>query len=213
MNCDQPAECPIQDVKRFLILARKFRTGPKQHSGWTTNADVHRRRQTIRIMLRPFGGSFPETVVGTADGMEDANRPIPGCSPVPFHVAIEAENLTVVVKRNVVGIALAGCKKFGIFSVSIHANNEPAGRLSTGPKAVSILCTRKHKIVGIIAMRRSGEKIGRQVHKIAADHIELLIRAKHDRMSTMLPRAPFPFAKEFNAVKYIFAFSIAAAEQ
>jgi len=98
---------PVTDVEGLLISGRKSCSRTEGDSGGATDSDGCGLRQTIGVVLWPFGGAFAKAIIATLNGMEDVNRSLPGGAPVPFHVAVPAEQLTVGIEGDVVGVTLA----------------------------------------------------------------------------------------------------------
>ena len=106
MNGNQTTIGPVANIKCLLVLHGEFCTGTEDNTCRTTDADRRRLRQAIRIIVRPLRAAFSEAVIATTNGMENMDRPIPGHSPVPFHITVEAKQFAVGIETNVIRVAL-----------------------------------------------------------------------------------------------------------
>ena len=102
---DQSAIGPIAHEERLLILQRKFRARAENHAGRAADADDRSGGQAVEVVFRPLRAPFAKSLIAAADGMEGADRPVPRRAPVPFHVAVEAEQFAVGVEGDVVRVA------------------------------------------------------------------------------------------------------------
>src|SRR3954464_9112618 len=159
MHGDEAAVAPVENVIGFLILGGKLRAGAKEHAGRAADADRGRRGEAVEIILRPLGGAFAEAGVTAANGVEDADRAIPGRTPVPFHVGVEAEELAISVEGDVVGIALARGEQLDILAVLVHAGDEAARRNLACAKAVAVFSAGEDAIVLVVLVRRRRKEV------------------------------------------------------
>ena len=95
MDRDQAAIRPVVNVERLLILRRELRAVAERHAGRAADPDDGDRRIAVGIVLGPLGAPLAEAAVAAAHRVEDADRAVPRSAPVPFHVAVEAEELAV----------------------------------------------------------------------------------------------------------------------
>ena len=121
MYGDQAAIGPVAHIKCFLIFDGKFSSSAKDHTGGTTDADIHHRRQAVGKILRPLGAAFSIAVFAATHHMKRACGTIPWSAPVPFHVTVVAEKFAIRVESDVVIVALAGGPEFRIFPIEIHS--------------------------------------------------------------------------------------------
>lgn len=129
----EPAVGPVADVEGLLILRGKVRTGAENHACRASDADVHGRGKTVLIILGPLRAALAESLVAAADGMEHAHGPVPWAAPVPFHVAVEAEEFTIRIEGDVVVVALACGEQLRILTVQIHSQHVAAGGFRPDP--------------------------------------------------------------------------------
>ena len=213
VNRHQPPVSPVADIERLLVFRGKFRAGAEDHAGRAADADIHRSRHAVRIILRPLRAAFAEALVAAAHALKRACGPIPRAAPVPFHVAIVAEQLAVRIERDVVIVALPGRKHLHVFSIEVHARHVAAGRFRACAESVSILDALEREVVRVVAMRRCRREILRHSGKISAHRVEHLVRPEHETVRAVFARAALPLAEKLHVVKTIVLLSVLAAIQ
>ena len=213
MDRDQAAIRPVVNVERLLILRRELRAVAERHAGRAADPDDGDRRIAVGIVLGPLGAPLAEAAVAAAHRVEDADRAVPRSAPVPFHVAVEAEELAVGVERDVVGVALARGDELGILAVGIEPDDVAAGRLVIGAEAVSVLRAREDAVVGIVAMGRAREDVLGHAGEVAVHAVELPVRAEHNAVRPVLAGAALPFAEKLDLVVLVGALRVLAAEE
>ena len=214
MHRDQTSISPVLNEERPLILRRKLRARAEANSRGAADADVHRRRQAVVVILRPLARTLAEAMVRTARQMVHTYWAIPRRAPVPLHVTVKAEQLAIMIEGHAVGVALAARDEFAVLAIGVHAHHKSTRRLASRAEAVAILRARQHQIVRIVFMRRGRQHIVRHIHKIAAQHIEmLLVRIQQDRMRTVVTTAAPPFTQKFHLVESLLRRGGSAAPQ
>ena len=100
-------------------------------------------------------------MVRAREAMQDPDGPIPRGAPIPFHVAVEGEQLAVLVEREVVGVALPGREQLRARTVRLHPEDVATRRLAPASKPAPVLHPRQHDVVGLVAHgRRRGHACG-----------------------------------------------------
>ena len=154
MDRNDPAIGPIHRQQGLFIFFGEIRFCAELHARRRADSDVDDRRQSIVVPLGPLRRAFAKTVVTAAHEMIDANRAVPWHTPIPFHVAVEAENLSFGAEIKIVGVAHSCGHQLNILCIGIQSEQETARRLFARAKSIAIFGPRKHLIVGIIPVRR-----------------------------------------------------------
>lgn len=185
MNGKQPAVRPVHRVKCFLIFRGKLRAVSKHQTGRAAKSDILNRRESVLVISRQLPAAAAVTKIAAVYGMIESCWAVPGQSPVPFHIAVEADDFSVGVESKVIGIALAGGKSHRVLSIKIHPMNGAAGRQFA--RHETAFTSRNSAVVGKVAHGRIGRRVNRLRDLIADDDVEmLLIGGKNDGMSTMI---------------------------
>ena len=171
---------PIHHPERVAVLLREFRLRGRDDSRGRADADVHHFRQTVRVVSRILRRAFAETLIAAAHDVIRARGPVPRRTPIPLHVAVEAQQLAVRVEADVVSVALTRGKQLRVLPLQIHAQHIAARRLAPRPEPIPILHARQHQIVPVILEGRGGQRILRHIHEVAAHDVELVVRSQHD---------------------------------
>src|SRR5690242_3645203 len=108
MNSEDSSVGPVHYEKRPFVFVWIIAFRPELYSGRRADADIDNRRETVGVIFRPLRAALAKSVVAAADDVHDPDRPVPRHAPIPFHVAVEAEQFAVGVERDVVGVAEAG---------------------------------------------------------------------------------------------------------
>src|SRR5438105_10940367 len=93
MDRNDSAISPIHCEQRLLVLFRKIRLCAELHARRRADADIDHWRQAVVVPLWPFRCAFTKPIITATHQMVDANRSVPRHAPIPFHIAVEAENL------------------------------------------------------------------------------------------------------------------------
>src|SRR3989442_14560104 len=102
MHRNEPAVGPVHDVQRLLVLRGELGTVAEYDTGWTSEPDIHDRRQRVFVIGRKLAASAAIAEVAATDGMKHSRRPIPRQTPVPLHVAVETKYLAVDIEGDVI---------------------------------------------------------------------------------------------------------------
>src|SRR5688500_17249705 len=89
---------------------------------WRTAADIEDTWQTIEIIRRVGADLLPALVA--ADGpVIEAYRSVPGHADVPFHIAVEAEEVAHIIHPQVRRISATGSDTFPFLAVGRYAKH------------------------------------------------------------------------------------------
>src|ERR1043166_5047100 len=111
MHGKDPSVSPIEGIERAAIFLGEFALGAEFHACGRTQPNVHCGGKTVGIIRGPVGGARTPAIFAASDAMDDSRWPVPGQSPVPFHVAIKREHLTFGVEVEIVRISESGKDK------------------------------------------------------------------------------------------------------
>ncbi len=112
----------IADDERITIPLGKLVVLVKHAPRRRTAAHVEDARKAIQVIGR-IGADLLPTLVAANGPMIQAHRPIPRQSDVPFHVAVETEQLAQIIHAQVRWIASAGGKALPLRSVRRNAKH------------------------------------------------------------------------------------------
>ena len=87
--------------------------------------------------------------------MNDARRAIPGQAPVPFHIAIEREQLALGIEIEIVGIAKTGKHQLPFFTLGIGSQDVTAGSKDSHGVAARIPLAWQQQFFVKILVRRA----------------------------------------------------------
>jgi len=85
--------------------------------------------------------------------MNDASGPIPGCPPIPFHIAIEGEHLSAGTESEVIRIAEPRQEQFPFPALWISPENMSAGSQDTHGMAAGVPLPGQQQVFLIIFVR------------------------------------------------------------
>ena len=163
------------------------------------------------VPLGPLRRAFAKTVVTAAHEMIDANRAVPWHTPIPLHIAVETINFPFGAKIEIIGVAHPSSDEFNVLCVGVESQQETARRPFARAKPIAIFGSRQYLIVGIIAVRRGRREIARQIHEIAIDIIDHLVRSEHQRVRPVL--AAFTGQEEIKVVILVVVIGVAQSVQ
>ena len=192
MRCEDATVCPVERVKGFAILLREIAFRAELHAGGRAEADIIRRRQAVRVVLRPFPGAGTPAVFAANDTVNDPRRPIPRRAPIPFHVAIEGEDFALRVEIKIVTVAEAGENEFPLTALRVGAQDVAAGRENADRVAVRVPLARQQLVLLKIAMGRIRLNVRRNLRVVAIHHVDHPVRPGDDAVVAVLA-----FAGEF----------------
>ena len=100
-----PSLRPVADQEAVVILRRELVCLVESHSGGTSSPDVDGAREAVEVIRRPLARAVPPAELRADRAVIDAYRAIPGEADVPFHVAVEREELAIGVEGEVILVA------------------------------------------------------------------------------------------------------------
>ena len=92
----------------IVVFGRELMGLVKRHPGRASPSHVEDRRQAIEVIGRPLARAVPPAELGSQRAVNDTNRAIPGKPDVPFHVAVEREELAIAIEGEVILVAESG---------------------------------------------------------------------------------------------------------
>src|SRR5436305_3451961 len=110
---------PIKCEQSLSIFLREIALRSELNAGRRADADVNHGRQTVGVIFRPFGGTRAPAVLARGNTMNDSRRPIPRQAPVPFHVAVKAEDFPIRTEIEIISISKSSQKQLPFLSFGI----------------------------------------------------------------------------------------------
>ena len=139
-------------------------------------------------------------MVGTADEVLNSRGPVPRGSPVTFHVRIEAEEFTIGVEGDAIGVALAGREQSRVLTVPIETQHKAARSLAPGSESVDVLQSRHCQILGIMGHRRVGRQIARHVREVTSHGIDPIVGPFYQRVRSVLTATARPTPEQLSGL-------------
>ena len=188
---DDAAHGPIANQKRPVVLGRKERVFVEDHPGGRTASDVDHRREGVEVVGRPLGRPASPTELGPGHAVVHPDRTIPRQAHVPFHVAVEREQVAPLVKRHVVLVAEADHFLEPAFSLGSEPPDGASGYFDSSGVASGILKARPEQIAFVAVEHAAGGLgLARNPGVVAQVVIKPSVRAKDDVVWAMFPHSP-----------------------
>ena len=212
VNGEDSAIGPVEGVDGLLVFHGELGADAVAHAGRRTDADIEEAAEAIEVEGRPNAGARTPAELRRARAVVEANGTIPRHAPVPFHVAIEGEQLAIGIERDVVGVAETAEHQLPGLALRIGADDVAAGRQNSGRVAVAVPLSRQQEILAIVAQRRARRDPVRHRGVVAVHDVDLLVWAKGQAVRSMFAAA-VEFLQEHNVVVLVRALRVRAAIQ
>ena len=106
------------------------------------------RRQAVDVVVRRVGRPGAPDEVGARRAVADADVPVPRQADIPFHVAVEGEQLGLRAEGGVEVIAEAGGDQAHVLAIEVHAPDGSARSEDVGGVAVGVVEARQQHVLG-----------------------------------------------------------------
>ena len=122
---DDP-KAPVERKNGAFVFFREMGRQPAKNAGGRSLADVDHCGQVICKMGGPFSATRSPSELASTGYVADADRPVPGRTEIPFHIRVEREQISVLIKCQVERVTKAGANESKLVAFRIKLGDPAA---------------------------------------------------------------------------------------